>query len=186
MFLRTVFLSTAFLCTAFLRMVFLGMAFLGMAVLLTPWHRHLKDLILDEKRCAKLTTEYNNLFLDYSRQRVLPETMQLLYKLAERAQMRDKIQAMFNGEHINATEDRAVLHVALRAPRTEVIKEGGRNVVEDVWEVLDRIRDFTNKVRNGEWRGVTGRPLTNVVAIGIGGSFLGPLFVHTALRYVMV
>jgi len=86
------------------------------------------------------------------------------------------------GEAINTTEDRAVLHVATRAPRNKVINVDGKNVVPDVWEVLDKIKDFSNKVRNGEWKGATGKPLTNVVAVGIGGSFLGPLFVHTSLR----
>lgn len=108
--------------------------------------------------------------------------MDLLVKLAEAAKLREKIDAMFGGEHINATEDRAVLHVATRAMRDETIMVDGKNVVPDVWEVLDKIKDFTEKVRSGEWRGVTGKPIKNVVAIGIGGSFLGPLFVHTALR----
>ena len=89
---------------------------------------------------------------------------------------------MFAGEHINATEDRAVLHVATRARREQSIKEGGKDVVPEVWEVLDKIRAFSDKVRKGEWLGVTGKPLKNVVAVGIGGSFLGPLFVHNALE----
>jgi glucose-6-phosphate isomerase len=143
---------------------------------------HLKDLLLDENRCDTLTAEHNKVFLDYSRQRVQPETLKLLVKLAERAQLKEKIDAMFNGEVMNATEDRPVLHVACRAPRNEVVTVDGKNVVPDVWEVLDQIKAFSEKVRNGEWLGITGKPLTNVVAIGIGGSFLGPLFVHTALR----
>lgn len=89
---------------------------------------------------------------------------------------------MFAGEHINSTEDRAVLHVATRAPRGAKLVADGKDVVPDVWEVLDKIKAFSEKVRSGEWVGATGKPLTSVVAIGIGGSFLGPLFVHTALR----
>jgi len=108
--------------------------------------------------------------------------MKHLIDLANAAGLRQKIDAMFNGEHINATEDRAVLHVATRAMRDETIMVEGKNVVPDVWEVLDQIKEFSEKIRNGEWTGVTGKPLKNVVAIGIGGSFLGPLFVHTALR----
>ena len=100
--------------------------------------------------------------------------------LARVAGVPEKIKAMFAGNHINATEDRAVLHVALRAPRDATIFDEGNNVVPDVWNVLDKIKEFSNKVRSGEWLGVTGKPLTNVVAIGIGGSYLGPLFVHNA------
>ncbi len=108
--------------------------------------------------------------------------MQLLVDLANAANLRGKIDAMFSGEHINSTEDRAVLHVATRARRDQVIRVEGKDVVPDVWEVLDKIKAFSDKVRNGEWVGSTGKPLTKVVAIGIGGSFLGPLFVHTALK----
>ena len=143
---------------------------------------HLRDLIEDQKRCEALTVEYNGVYCDYARQRVTEETMSKLYELADEANLRGKINAMFSGEHINSTEDRAVLHVATRAPRNKVINVDGKNIVPDVWDVLDKIKDFTEKVRNGEWLGHTGKPLTSVVAIGIGGSFLGPLFVHTALR----
>lgn len=129
-----------------------------------------------------LIKESQGFYVDLSRQRVTPKTMDLLYDLAEEAKLKEKIQAMFNGEHINSTEDRAVLHVATRARREQTIKVDGKNVVPEVWEVLDKIKAFTDKVRNGEWLGVTGKPLKNVVAIGIGGSFLGPLFVHTALK----
>jgi|EP00982_Pelagococcus_subviridis_P011798 glucose-6-phosphate isomerase len=108
--------------------------------------------------------------------------MEKLYDLANAAGLKDKINAMFEGEHINSTEDRAVLHVATRAPRDKVINVDGKNVVPQVWDVLDKIKDFTDKVRDGEWVGATGKPLTSVVAVGIGGSFLGPLFVHTSLR----
>ena len=118
-----------------------------------------------------------------ARQRMTPKTQALLAALAERAGLRGKIDAMFRGDPINATEDRAVLHVATRAPRDAVIEAPGEgNVVPKVWEVLDKIKDFSGRVRSGAWVGATGKPLTSVVAIGIGGSFLGPLFVHTALR----
>jgi glucose-6-phosphate isomerase len=141
-----------------------------------------QDLIQDSARVSALSAEHNGVFLDYSRQRVTVETMRLLYKLAEAANLRGKIDAMFSGAHINNTEDRAVLHVASRAPRDAQIMVDGSNVVPDVHAVLDKIKAFTEKVRSGEWRGATGKPLTDVVAVGIGGSFLGPLFVHTALR----
>lgn len=107
--------------------------------------------------------------------------MQLLLDLAQSASLPDKIAAMFSGQHINATEDRAVLHVALRASRDASIEDRGSNVVPEVWAVLDKIKAFSDKIRSGEWTGVSGKPLTNVVAIGIGGSALGPAFVHTAL-----
>ena len=112
---------------------------------------HLRDLITDAERCKALTVEYNGVYCDYARQRVTPETMKKLYKLADAADLKGKINAMFSGEHINSTEDRAVLHVATRAPRDKVINVDGKNVVPDVHEVLDKIKDFTEKVRNGEW-----------------------------------
>lgn len=107
--------------------------------------------------------------------------MQMLLKLADKAGLRGKIDSMFNGESINSTEDRAVLHTALRSPRKSTIMLEDQDVVKDVWKVLDRISEFSEKVRSGEWTGITGKPLKNVVCIGIGGSYLGPLFVHTAL-----
>eukprot|EP00898_Chlorokybus_atmophyticus_P005352 jgi/Chlat1/5818/Chrsp4S06282 len=143
---------------------------------------HLRDLLSDVSRCKEMMTEFDDVFLDFTRQRATKETMQLLLNLAKEAELKKKIDAMFAGEHINKTEDRAVLHVALRAPRDEVITADGKNVVPDVWEVLDKIKDFSERVRSGEWVGATGKPLKDVVAIGIGGSYLGPLFVHTALR----
>lgn len=131
--------------------------------------------------------------------------LQLLLDLADQAGLKQKINAMFGGEPINSTEDRAVLHVATRARRDQasycwvsvnqglvftlncclclqVIQVDGKNVVPEMWDVLDKIKVFSDKVRMGEWTGATGKPLKDVVAIGIGGSFLGPLFVHTALR----
>lgn len=143
---------------------------------------HLRDLLRDERRCEDLFFEHQGILADLSRQRMTGKTLKLLFKLAEQAKLKAKIDAMFGGEHINVTEDRSVLHVALRARRDEKIYADGVNVVPEVWEVLDKIKDFTDKVRSGEWKGATGEELTDVVAIGIGGSFLGPLFAHTALR----
>ncbi|ERN00198.1 glucose-6-phosphate isomerase, cytosolic [Amborella trichopoda] len=143
---------------------------------------HLRDLMNDSERCKSMMMEFDGILLDYSRQRISQETLDKLFKLAEAAHLRQKINNMYNGEHINSTEDRPVLHVALRAPRDSVINCDGKNVVTDVWKVLDKIKDFTERVRSGSWVGVTGKPLTDVVSVGIGGSFLGPLFVHTALQ----
>mmetsp|Transcript_41488 Transcript_41488/g.98301 ORF Transcript_41488/g.98301 Transcript_41488/m.98301 type:complete len:571 (+) Transcript_41488:274-1986(+) len=142
---------------------------------------HLRDLLQDEERCDALTAEHNGVFLDYARQRMDLRTKSLLVQLAEEVKVKEKVEAMFRGERINATEGRAVLHTALRASRDDVVLDQGVNVVPMVWEVLDRIRALSDSVRSGERRGSTGKPLTDVVAIGIGGSFLGPLFVHTAL-----
>jgi glucose-6-phosphate isomerase len=143
---------------------------------------HLKDLMSDQVRIESLIKEDLGLYIDFSRQRMTQDTQKKLLELAAAADLKGKIEAMFKGDRINSTEDRAVLHVATRARRDQVIMEGGRNVVPDVWEVLDKIKEFSDKVRNGEWKGCTGKPIKNIVAIGIGGSFLGPLFVHTALR----
>lgn len=143
---------------------------------------HLRDLMSDKARCQSMMVEFDGMLLDYSRQRANVETMDKLYKLAEAANLKKKINSMFNGEHINSTENRAVLHVALRASRDAVINSDGKNVVSDVWDVLDKIRDFSERVRSGAWVGATGKVLKDVVAVGIGGSFLGPLFVHTALQ----
>merc|ERR1712216_970165 len=143
---------------------------------------HLRDLIADAKRCEELVIESDGVYCDFARQRVTHDTMTKLYDLARAAGVKEKINAMFNGEAINSTENRAVLHVATRAPKDKVINVDGKNVVPDVHDVLDKIKDFSERVRNGEWVGETGKPLKDVVAIGIGGSFLGPLFVHTSLR----
>ncbi|KAL2621066.1 hypothetical protein R1flu_001271 [Riccia fluitans] len=143
---------------------------------------HLRELLKDQERCEELIKEYDGVVVDLSRQRVIHETMLKLLKLAEEAKLKEKIDTMFSGEHINSTENRAVLHAALRAPRNEVINCDGQNVVPSVWEVLDKINTFSDQIRSGSWLGATGKPLTDVVAIGIGGSFLGPLFVHTALQ----
>ncbi|CAM8943055.1 unnamed protein product [Rhodiola kirilowii] len=143
---------------------------------------HLRDLMNDNERCKAMMVEFDGLLLDYSRQCATVDTIDKLIKLAEAASLKQKINRMYNGEHINSTEGRSVLHVALRAPRDATINSDGKNVVPEVWKVLDKIQEFTEKIRSGSWVGATGEKLTNVVAIGIGGSFLGPLFVHTALQ----
>nr|BAB17646.1 cytosolic phosphoglucose isomerase [Arabidopsis thaliana] len=143
---------------------------------------HLRDLMSDANRCQSMMMEFDGLLLDYSRQRATVETMDKLLNLAKASQLTEKISRMFNGEHINSTENRSVLHIALRAPKDAVIKADGMNVVPEVWNVLDKIKEFSDKIRSGSWVGATGKPLKDVIAIGIGGSFLGPLFVHTALQ----
>nr|P29333.1 RecName: Full=Glucose-6-phosphate isomerase, cytosolic 2A; Short=GPI; AltName: Full=PGI3; Short=PGI; AltName: Full=Phosphoglucose isomerase; AltName: Full=Phosphohexose isomerase; Short=PHI [Clarkia lewisii]CAA45616.1 glucose-6-phosphate isomerase [Clarkia lewisii]CAA61565.1 glucose-6-phosphate isomerase [Clarkia lewisii] len=143
---------------------------------------HLRELMGDTERCQSMMVEFDNIFLDYSRQQASPDTINKLYKLAEAAHLKQKIDRMYNGDHINSTENRSVLHVALRAPRNSAICSDGKNVVPDVWNVLDKIKDFSERVRNGSWVGATGKELKDVIAVGIGGSFLGPLFVHTALQ----
>ena len=143
---------------------------------------HLRYLLKDEDRCLRLCLEHNGLYSDFSRQRVTTETLNLLFNLANEAGLKEKIQAMFNGDQINETEGRSVLHVATRADRNQELMVDGKNVVEDVWKVLDKIKKFSDQVRSGEWVGATGKPIKDVVAIGIGGSFLGPLFVHTSLK----
>lgn len=143
---------------------------------------HLRDLLMDDERCEQLTAEHNGVFLDFCRERLIDGTLDKLLALAQRASLREKIASMFDGQHINVTEDRPALHVATRAKRDQRIFVDGKNVVPEVWSVLDRIKDFSDRVRSGQWTGITGKKLKNVVTIGIGGSFLGPLFVHYALR----
>ncbi|KAK7283351.1 hypothetical protein RIF29_12804 [Crotalaria pallida] len=143
---------------------------------------HLRHLLTDDARCNSMLLDSDGIVLDYSRQQATLETIQKLFQLAEAASLKDKINRMFSGERINSTENRSVLHVALRASRDAVIQSDGENVVPEVWKVLDKIQDFSDRVRNGSWVGATGKPLKDVVAVGIGGSFLGPLFVHTALQ----
>ncbi|KAL2478033.1 Glucose-6-phosphate isomerase [Forsythia ovata] len=143
---------------------------------------HLRELMSDTERCKSMMVEFDGILLDYSRQRANLDTLNKLYNLAEAAHLKEKIRRMFNGERINSTENRPVLHIALRAPRDSVINSDGKNVIPDVWQVLDKIRDFSERVRSGTWVGATGKVLKDVIAIGIGGSFLGPLFVHTALQ----
>ncbi len=143
---------------------------------------HLRDLFAsDADRGTAFTVDAADLHLDYSKNRLTGETLDLLVRVAERAGLPERIEAMWAGEHINVTEDRAVLHVALRAPRDEAITADGRNVVADVHEVLDRMAAFARRVRSGEWTGHTGQRITTVVNIGIGGSDLGPAMAYDAL-----
>ncbi len=143
---------------------------------------HLRDLFReDPARGERLTLEVADLYLDYSKHLVTDETIALLLALADRAGLRDRIEAMFRGERINVTEDRPALHVALRAPRGEVIEVDGHDVVPDVHEVLDRMSAFSERVRGGDWTGATGETIRAVVNIGIGGSDLGPAMATEAL-----
>jgi glucose-6-phosphate isomerase len=144
---------------------------------------HLRDLFAaDPGRGEALTCEAGDLYLDWSKNRVTAETIRLLVALAERAGLRERIAAMFAGERINVTEDRAVLHVALRAPEGSSILVDGHDVVPEVHAVLARMRGFAEEVRSGRWLGHTGRPIRNVVNLGIGGSDLGPAMAYEALR----
>ena len=136
----------------------------------------------DPGRGERLTAEAEGLYFDYSKHRVTDETLRLLIQLATEAGLRDRIDAMFEGDKINATEDRAVLHIALRAPRGATITTGGANVVPEVHRVLDQMGDFADRVRGGEWKGFTGKRIRNVINIGIGGSDLGPVMAYEALR----
>ena len=145
---------------------------------------HLRKLFADDpKRGQRLTMEAAGLFLDYSKNRVTDQTIQLLLQLAKESGLRERIDAMFGGEKINSTEKRAVLHVALRAPAGETIVVDGKNVVPEVHAVLDKMAGFANRVRSGEWKGHTGKRIKNVVNIGIGGSDLGPVMAYEALRH---
>jgi glucose-6-phosphate isomerase len=145
---------------------------------------HLRELFADDpERGTRLTAEAEGLFLDYSKNRVTDETLRLLVELAEQSGLRERIDAMFSGEHINSTEDRAVLHVALRAPASASIVVDGTDVVPEVHAVLDRMARFAEAVRSGAWTGHTGRRIRNVVNIGIGGSDLGPVMAYEALRH---
>jgi glucose-6-phosphate isomerase len=144
---------------------------------------HLRKLFADDpKRAARFTVDGAGILLDYSKNRITDETMQLLLHLAQERKLAERRDAMFRGEKINTTEKRAVLHVALRAPRDAVIEVDGHNVVPDVHTVLDRMADFANKVRSGAWTGHTGKRLKNVINVGIGGSYLGPEMAYLALR----
>ena len=137
----------------------------------------------DPGRAERLTGEAAGLFLDFSKNRVTDETLRLLVQLASETGVAERRDAMFAGEHINVTEDRPVLHVALRMPRNRSLIVGGADVVREVHEVLDRMAAFAAAVRSGEWRGQTGKPIRNVVNIGIGGSDLGPVMAYRALRH---
>jgi len=144
---------------------------------------HLRTLFADDtQRAERFTAEGAGIVIDYSKNRITGETMQLLVQLAEERGLSAKRDAMFRGDKINVTENRAVLHTALRAPRDAVIEVDGRNVVPDVHAVLDRMADFAERVRSGAWQGHTGKPIRNIVNLGIGGSFLGPEMAYLALR----
>jgi glucose-6-phosphate isomerase len=144
---------------------------------------HLRQLFADDpQRAEHFSVDSLGLHFDYSKHRVTRETINLLLQLAQECGLPERTEAMFAGERINVTEDRAVLHIALRAPRDQTILVDGHNVVEDVHAVLDRMSDFSSRVRSGAWTGHTGRPIRNVVNIGIGGSDLGPVMAYEALR----
>lgn len=144
---------------------------------------HLRELFAsDPGRGEAMAVEAGDLYLDYSKHRLTGETIRLLCALAERAGLRERIEAMFTGQRINVTEDRPVLHVALRAPRGSSIVVDGRDVVGDVHAVLDRMAAFSRRVRSGQWRGCTGKRIRSVVNIGIGGSDLGPAMAYEALK----
>lgn len=145
---------------------------------------HLRELFAaDPNRGERMVIEAAGLYLDYSKNRVTDETLRLLLLLAEESGLRARIDAMFSGDKINITEKRAVLHTALRAPKDPTILVDGGNVVPEVHAVLDRMADFTNRVRSGEWKGHTGKRIRNVINVGIGGSDLGPVMAYEALRY---
>jgi len=145
---------------------------------------HLRELFAnDSTRGEKLAAEGAGLFLDYSKNRVTDTTLKLLQQLAEECDVRGRIDAMFRGEKINTTEKRAVLHVALRAPKNATILVDGKNVVPAVHDVLDKMATFSNRIRSGEWVGHTGKRIRNIVNIGIGGSDLGPVMAYEALRH---
>jgi len=145
---------------------------------------HLRDLFSDDPaRGKRMTLEAAGLYLDYAKNRITDETLELLLSLAEERGLKERINAMFRGDKINVTEDRAVLHIALRAPKGSVISVDGENVVPGVHAVLDRMAAFARRIRSGAWVGHTGKPIRNIVNIGIGGSDLGPVMAYEALKY---
>ncbi len=145
---------------------------------------HLRKLFADDpKRGERMTAEAVGIYFDYSKHRITDETLRLLLQLTEESGLRARIDAMFRGEKINVTEKRAVLHVALRAPKGHSIVVDGEDVVPRVHAVLDKMADFSTRVRSGEWKGHTGKPIRNIVNIGIGGSDLGPVMAYEALRH---
>ena len=145
---------------------------------------HLRQLFAEEpRRGERLAVEAAGIYLDYSKNRITEQTLQLLIQLAQESRLQDRIDAMFRGERINVSENRAALHVALRAPRDAVIMHDGRNVVPEVHTVLDRMADFADRIRSDSWTGHTGKRIRNVINIGIGGSDLGPVMAYEALRH---
>jgi len=148
------------------------------------WDMHLRTLFAnDPQRGERFALEAVGIYLDYSKNRVTEETIQLLLELAASSGLRERIDAMFSGEKINVTEKRAVLHVALRAPRDQLIIVDSENMVPEVHAVLDKMADFSNRVRSGAWTGYTGKRMRNIINIGIGGSDLGPSMAYDALQY---
>ncbi len=146
--------------------------------------RHLRELFAeDPTRGERLVTESVGIYLDYSKNRITDQTMRLLIQLAEESDVAGHRDAMFRGEHINVSEDRSVLHVALRMPRGTSLVVDGVDVVKEVNDVLDAMASFTERVRSGEWKGHTGKPIRNIVNVGIGGSDLGPVMAYEALRH---
>jgi len=145
---------------------------------------HLRDLFAaDPGRGERLTAEAVGIYLDYSKNRITDETLALLTELAEESGVAERRDAMFRGEHINVSENRAVLHTALRLPATATLVVDGQDVVADVHAVLARMRDFADRVRSGEFKGYTGKRIKNVINIGIGGSDLGPVMAYEALKH---
>src|SRR5687768_2608797 len=147
-------------------------------------HLHLRTLFTDDAtRGERMAVEAAGLYLDYSKNRITDETLTLLLQLADESGLRARIEAMFRGDKINVTEKRAVLHVALRAPKGHSILVDGEDVVPQVYAVLEKMGDFANRVRSGQWTGYTGKPIRTVINIGIGGSDLGPVMAYEALRH---
>ena len=145
---------------------------------------HLRQLFDDDpKRGERMAIEATGLYLDYSKNRITDRTLDLLVQLARESDLSGRIAAMFSGEKINVTENRAVLHVALRAPKGATIIVDGKNVVPEVHAVLDKMADFADRVRSGEWKGHTGKRIKNIINIGIGGSDLGPVMAYEALKH---
>lgn len=146
--------------------------------------RHLREIFAEDPgRSERLSAEAVGIYLDYSKNRITDETVRLLLQLAEESDLAGRRDAMFSGEHINVSEDRAVLHVALRMPREATLVVDGVDVVKEVHTVLDAMAAFTERVRSGEWKGYTGKVIRNIVNIGIGGSDLGPVMAYEALRH---
>lgn len=148
----------------------------------TATKSHLRDLLQDRKRVNAMTAEHDGIVLDSSRQNATGDTLKLLLELAKETHLQEKMQAMASGVHVNTSENRAVLHMALRSAASDKLEVDGQDIIADVHAVLADIKKFANKVRNGTWKGATGQEITNVVAVGIGGSYLGPEFIAEAMR----
>ena len=145
---------------------------------------HLRDMIQDSERCDAMYAEHDGVYLDYSRQQATLETMDLLFDLANKQKLKERISGMFNGEKINFTEERAVLHTALRASKDQVgtVFVDDLDAIQEVHDVLDQIKSFTEAFRSGQITGYTGKRMRNIVSVGIGGSYLGPEFLHEVLK----